>query len=104
MRNIREKERLVEVEWGHTERLYPVSVRVEAWDRVGLLRDISTVVAEEKVNIATVGTTEHDDHTASILLTLETKGIRQLSLLLDRIEGIRGVISVTRSSDGVQPR
>lgn len=104
MRNIREKERLVEVEWGRTERLYPVSVRVEAWDRVGLLRDISTVVAEEKVNIATVGTTEHDDHTASILLTLETKGIRQLSLLLDRIEGIRGVISVTRSSDGVQPR
>ena len=103
IKNIREGERLVEVEWGRTERLYPVSVRVEALDRVGLLRDISTVVAGEKVNIATVGTEEHDDHTASILLTLQTKGISQLSLLLDRIEGIRGVISVTRSSNGVQP-
>ena len=103
IKNIGEKERLIEVEWGRTERLYPVLVRVEAWDRVGLLRDISTVVAEEKVNIATIGTAEHDDRTATISLTLETKGIRQLSLLLDRIEGIRGVISVTRSSDGVQP-
>lgn len=100
--NITEKERLIEVEWGRTDRFYPVSVRIEAWDRVGLLRDISTVVAEEKVNIATIGTSEHEDHTASISLTLETKGIPQLSRVLDRIEGIRGVISVARSNDGVK--
>ena len=103
IRNIKEKERLIEVEWGHTQKLYPVSVMVEAWDRVGLLRDITTVVAEEKVNIATVGMKEHGEGIASILLSVETKGIPQLSLLLDKIEGIRGVINVSRSSDGVQP-
>ncbi|HWC28516.1 MAG TPA: bifunctional (p)ppGpp synthetase/guanosine-3',5'-bis(diphosphate) 3'-pyrophosphohydrolase, partial [Dehalococcoidia bacterium] len=48
-----EKERFVDVEWGDRGRLFPVAVKVEAWDRVGLIRDLSTVVADERVNIAT---------------------------------------------------
>jgi len=94
--NIEEKERLVEVEWGPREQLYPVPVRIEAWDRVGLLRDISAIVAEEKVNIAAVSSADHNDQTTSIFLTLETKGIEQLSRLLSRLGGVRGVISVSR--------
>jgi len=46
-----EKERLIEVEWGQTDTQYPVGIQIEALDRVGLVRDISTVVAEEKINI-----------------------------------------------------
>ena len=38
-----EKERLVDVEWGRTGQMYPVAVHIEAWDRVGLLRDVSTI-------------------------------------------------------------
>ena len=93
-----EKERLVSVEWGRIEQLYPVIIRIDAWDRVGLLRDISTVVAEEKVNIASVSSTEHNDHSTSISLTLETKGITQLSRLLSKLEGVNGVTSVVRSA------
>ena len=91
-----EKERLVPVEWGQADLLYPVSIQVEAWDRVGLMRDITTVVAEEKVNIASVNLANGDDHTISIFLTLETKGLAQLSQLLKKIDAVRGVISVTR--------
>ena len=91
-----DSKRLVEVEWGHIDQQYPVVVNVKAWDRVGLLRDISTVVAEDKVNIASVRTEDYEDHTTSILLNLETKGVAQLSRVLSRIEGIRGVINVTR--------
>src|SRR5438477_1505848 len=40
-----EKERLVDVEWGRSDELYPVAVHVAAWDRVGLLRDITTIVS-----------------------------------------------------------
>ncbi len=91
-----EKDRLVPVEWGQTDALYPVSIKVEAWDRVGLIRDITTVVAEEKVNIAAVSLTNNDDHTTSTLLTLETGGLAQLSRLLKKIEAVKGVISITR--------
>ena len=63
---------------------------------MGLLRDISAIVAEERVNIAAVNTTNHDDQTTSIFLTLETKGIGQLSRLLSKLDGVRGVISVSR--------
>jgi guanosine-3',5'-bis(diphosphate) 3'-pyrophosphohydrolase len=94
-----EKERLVKVEWGQTDSLYPVTIQLEAWDRVGLIRDISTVVAEDKVNISSMNLTNHDDHTISLYFVLETKGLAQLSRLLAKIEGIRGVISVARVGD-----
>jgi len=94
-----EPERLVEVEWGTASKLYPVSVRIEAWDRVGLLRDITTVVTEDKVNMVGVRTLENSDGSVSILATLETTGIEQLSRLLSRIEIIRGVRSVERAAE-----
>jgi len=94
-----EKERLIDVEWGETDALYPVSVQVEAWDRLGLIRDISTMVAEEKVNFTTMNLANHDDHTISLYFVLETRGLAQLSRLLTKIEGIRGVISVARVGD-----
>jgi len=94
-----EKERLVKVEWGPTDSLYPVGIQLEAWDRVGLIRDISTMVAEEKVNIVTMNLTNHDDHTISLYFVLETKGLAQLSRLLAKVEGIRGIKSVARVGD-----
>jgi guanosine-3',5'-bis(diphosphate) 3'-pyrophosphohydrolase len=94
-----EPERLVEVEWGRGRQLYPVAARIEAWDRVGLMRDISTLVAEEHVNMVAVRTQEHPDRTVSVFLTLETTGIEQLSRLLNKLESIRGVLSVRRTMD-----
>ncbi len=91
-----ERERLIPVDWGQTDSMYPVTIKVEAWDRVGLMRDITTVVAEEKVNIASVNLEEGDGNTISISLTLETRGLAQLSQLLKKIDVVRGVRSVTR--------
>jgi GTP pyrophosphokinase len=97
--NEEEKERLIKVEWGQPDSQYPVNIQIEALDRVGLVRDISTVVAEEKVNIASMNVVEHDDRTTTLYLTLETKGLAQLSRLLTRVVGIRGVSSVFRVGD-----
>ncbi|MFC2026987.1 ACT domain-containing protein, partial [Chloroflexota bacterium] len=94
-----EKERLITVEWGQTDALYPVRVQVEAQDRVGLVRDISTVVAEDKVNIVNMTVNEHDDQTVTLYFSLETKGIAQLSRLLNKIGGVKGVASVSRVGD-----
>ena len=97
-----EKERLVEVEWGQRGQLYPVAVRIEAWDRVGLIRDIGGIVAEEKVNMAGVRTQEHDDHTVSVFLTLLTAGVDQLTRLFSKLEAVRGVFSVDRYVEGAE--
>ena len=94
-----EKERLVRVEWGQPVSVYPVVVQVEAWDRVGLVRDISTVVAEAKINIANMTLTEHKDNITAIRLTLEIKSLAQLGRILVMIEGVKGVISVARVGD-----
>jgi len=95
-----ETERLVEVEWGRRGELYPVAVRIEAWDRVGLFRDIGSLVAEEKVNMAAVRTQEHSDHTVSVFLTLLTASVDQLTRLLTKLEAVRGVFSVDRHIEG----
>ena len=98
IRNEDEKERLVQVNWGKSQTLYPVRLRIEAWDRVGLLRDITTLVSQEKVNIASVLTTEHEDSSCSTYLTMYTTGVGQLSRLFSRLEGVDGVFSVVRST------
>ena len=92
-----EADRLVECDWGPLGDLYSASVQVHAWDRVGLLRDISTLVAGEDVNMVGVRTEEHDDRTTTVHITLETAGGPQFSGLLSRLESVRGVISVFRS-------
>ncbi|UCH86568.1 MAG: bifunctional (p)ppGpp synthetase/guanosine-3',5'-bis(diphosphate) 3'-pyrophosphohydrolase [Dehalococcoidia bacterium] len=94
--HVSEKERLVEVEWGRRGQFYPVAVHIEAWDRVGLLRDVSALVAEEKVNMAGLRTQEQGDGTLSVFVTLEITGIEQLVRLLSRVSSVRGVISVKR--------
>ena len=91
-----EKDRLVSAEWGKSDSLYPVRIQVEAWDRVGLMRDLATVVAEEKINITGVVSAHHDDYTVTEDFTFETAGLAQLSRLLKKIEAVRGVISITR--------
>jgi GTP pyrophosphokinase len=95
----KERERLVQVEWGRSDQLYPVWIRVDAWDRVGLVRDITTVVSNEGVNIASMKSLGHGDNSASVFLTLETKGVAQLSRLLSKIEAIGGVTNVVRGSE-----
>jgi GTP pyrophosphokinase len=99
-----EKERLIPVDWGESNALYPVTIEVGAWDRVGLMRDITTVVAEEKINITSANLDNHSDHTVSIFLALETEGLAQLSRLLRRIETVRGVTSAARVGDDASRR
>ena len=93
-----EPERLVRVDWGATKSLHPVRLSIEAWDRVGLLRDITTLVSSDKVNIASMVTRENDEGMAIIQLTLFTTGTDQLSRLFTRLESVQGVITVTRAN------
>ena len=91
-----EKERLVPVSWGEKRELYPVRLRIEAIDRVGLLRDVTTKLSEDKINIAWVVTRENDDATVSMELTIHIGSLAELNRVFSRVEGIRGVTSANR--------
>jgi GTP pyrophosphokinase len=95
-----EVERLVEVDWGTTKkRIYPVVIKVRAWDRDGLLRDIATVVAEEGVNMRKVNSVSvQKTNLATLTATLELTTFGQLISILDRIERLPNVIEVTRQA------
>jgi len=95
-----EKERLIEVDWGQAGLTYPVSVVVDAFDRVGLARDITFVLAAEKVNIANMNVSEKPDRQAQIAITIDIEDLGQLSRVLSRIEGVRGVVNVARAGEG----
>ena len=91
-----ETERLVPVGWSKAHELYPVRVRLEAQDRVGLLRDITSLVSEEGVNIASCVSEEEKDISV-VSLTVYVDGISQLNRLFSKMETVRGVIGVSRT-------
>ncbi len=93
-----EPERIVHVSWGEAKELYPVRVCIDAYDRVGLLRDVTVRVSEERVNIASVVTQERSDGTVIMELTMHTTGLEQLGQLFAKLEGVKGVTSVTRAN------
>ncbi|MBI2844978.1 MAG: bifunctional (p)ppGpp synthetase/guanosine-3',5'-bis(diphosphate) 3'-pyrophosphohydrolase [Chloroflexi bacterium] len=96
-----ERERLVEVDWGEDKKVYPVVIRVEAYDRKGLLKDIAEIVEQEDVNISSSSvTTSKKDRKAIFIATLEISGMSQLSRILTKIEGLTNVLEARRQAGG----
>ena len=98
-----EKERLVRVAWGEPKRTYPVSVRVKAYDRDGLTRDVSNLVANEGINMGLVQAGVNHDSKLSLAvldLVLEVKDIDQLTRVLTRIEALPNVMEAHRIRPG----
>jgi GTP pyrophosphokinase len=95
--NEREVSRLIDVEWeAAPEQTYPIAIRVEAYDRTGLLSDITQVVAEAKVNILAADVAVGPDHSAVVRATLQVASVSQLARVLARIEQLKDVLSVQR--------
>jgi GTP pyrophosphokinase len=93
-------ERLMAVDWGQRDRAsYPVEIQVEAWDRTGLIRDISAALADEKIDINAMTTrTERSTHVATIDITVGIGSLEQLSRLMHRISRLSNISSVRRKS------
>ena len=95
----RDIERLIDVEWELVgQQTYPITVRITALDRPGLLNEITNVVAEYKVNIVAASVTTHPDGTATITATFKVTSLQQLAKVLTKIERLRDVTSVTREA------
>ena len=94
----RAPERLIEVDWDmQGDNTYPVDIQIEAFDRPGLLRDITSVVANEKINMSRVYvTTKKKEHKARLAATLEIANIDQLSRILALLSQLPNVVEVRR--------
>ena len=85
--------------WGAPKSTYPVAVRIMAYDRDGLLRDVSTVIAEESISMSQVKV-DVDANEATFDLVLNVSDIEELSRVLTRIESLRNVMEARRVRPG----
>jgi len=96
---IKDKERLVKVSWGEPRRTFPVMVQVKAFDRQGLMGDISMVLSNEGVNMRDVSVKTANSF-ANINLMLDITDINQLSRVLTLMESLPNVINAFRIKPG----
>ncbi|CAM3567734.1 GTP diphosphokinase [Parendozoicomonas haliclonae] len=98
-----EPDRVIEVHWGHKhESTYPVRIAILAYDRPGLLRDITVVVANEKVNVIGLNTqTNTNDNMATMSLDLEISSLDTLGRVLAKINQLPNVLDVHRDNSAV---
>ncbi len=96
---IKDRERLVKVSWGENVRTYPVPIRIRAYDRQGLMGDITTLLNSENVNIVDVQV-GINKNLADLRLSIEVRDIAQLSRMLARIENLPNVLEAQRVRGG----
>lgn len=94
-----DRERLVQVSWGQPKDTYPVSVRIRAYDRDGLMRDVSTLVTEEGINMSSVHVSTNNS-LAIFDMVMEITDISQLSRTLSRLEALPNVLEARRVAPG----
>jgi GTP diphosphokinase / guanosine-3',5'-bis(diphosphate) 3'-diphosphatase len=99
MLRIQDRERLVKVSWGENVRTYPVPIRVRAYDRQGLMGDITTLLTSESVNMVDVQV-RLNKNLADMRIVIEVKDLAQLSRLLARIENLPNVLEAQRIRGG----
>ncbi len=92
-------ERVLDVSWSaDTASTYPVEVYIKAYDRQGLLRDITSVLANERVNVTAINTKSNkSDNTATMTLNMDISSLASLGDVLARINQLSNVIDVRRS-------
>ncbi len=91
--------RVIDVVWEESGKdTYPVALRLVAYDRSGLLRDITAVVANEDVNVTAL-TSEFDqaEQMTHVRLTVEVADLEQLGRVMDRLTHLSNVLELRRA-------
>lgn len=93
------RDRLIEAEWGgELDKTYPVSIHIEAIDRQGLLRDVSKIFADEKIDVIGMNTQSNkNEQTADMTISAEMADLQQLSRVMDKISMLPNIVNVSRS-------
>ncbi len=94
----KQRQRFLQVSWGSATRdNYVVDVLIRAFDRQGLLHDITTLLSHEKAHVFALQTqTNSYDNTTQIKLTVEIDGLNGLSRLLNKLLQVPNVLEARR--------
>ncbi|MFT3742379.1 MAG: bifunctional (p)ppGpp synthetase/guanosine-3',5'-bis(diphosphate) 3'-pyrophosphohydrolase [Gammaproteobacteria bacterium] len=92
------QEKLIEANWGvKTQNNYPIDLTIQAYDRQGLIRDVTQLLLNEKITILALNThLDKKNHTAQMQLTIEVNGLIPLSRIVNRITQLSNIIEVRR--------
>jgi GTP pyrophosphokinase len=74
---------------------FEVNIQLKAFDRQGLLRDVSDVIAKDRLDVLRVNTESRGEY-AHMQLTVRVRELQQLSRLLSRLQHVQNVIEVRR--------
>ena len=74
-------------------------IRIHAYDRQGLMGDISNMLNSENINISDV-VVKTNENLAEFMLTIDVRDIEQLSRILTRIENLPNVMVAQRTKPG----
>ncbi|MEW5966187.1 MAG: bifunctional (p)ppGpp synthetase/guanosine-3',5'-bis(diphosphate) 3'-pyrophosphohydrolase [Pseudomonadota bacterium] len=89
--------RMMPAEWAlDAGAAFEVDIRLKAFDRQGLLRDVSDVIAKDRLDVLRVNTESRGEY-AHMQLTVRVKELPQLSRLLTRLQHVQNVIEVSRA-------
>ncbi|MDJ0711396.1 MAG: bifunctional (p)ppGpp synthetase/guanosine-3',5'-bis(diphosphate) 3'-pyrophosphohydrolase [Woeseiaceae bacterium] len=96
--NTRYPERIVEISWGESDAgSYPVDLSVHAFDRAGLIRDITAVLADDGANVMNMTSkTDKKSSQVEMGLSIEIRDLPTLSAVISKLEQIPNVVSVRR--------
>lgn len=96
--NIKQPERIIEVSWGASENaMYPAELTLTAYDRQGLLRDVSSVLADNGVSVDGIQTrTDRKKMQAFMEISVSVPGLATLSQVITRLERLPNIVSVRR--------
>lgn len=94
------QKQLISVEWAdHDNQTYEISLVIQAIDRTGLLRDITNILSDLKVNVLGVQTLSNKDtQMADMNITLEIQDLQQLQKVSDKIMQLTNVLKVYRKN------
>ena len=97
---VKEPKRLLLVSWGGSpERAYVTSLEITAYDRVGLLRDITSAIHEANIFVLSLNTSEMSDGVVSIKMSVEVKNLEALAQLINQLEQLPNITEVHRTTD-----
>ena len=99
MLSVKDHERIIKVNWGEAHRTFPVDVQIKAYDRQGLMNDISTIISNEGINLRDIKI-NLANNLAVINLILDITDITQLSRVLTRIESLPNIMEAFRFRPG----
>ncbi len=92
------RQRLIEVDWGqNAASVYPVEISVTAFQRTSLMQDISTILANLKIDLLNINsTTNRDEQMVYTKLTIEIHSVDELVAIMDKLGQLTNVQDVKR--------